>query len=473
MKELPINQILNGDALQHLKELPSESLDCVMSSPPYWALRNYGSEVETIWDAREGCEHDWNENIQAARGGYSEDSIVGNNAMIKREPVKSNFCSICGVWKGQLGLEPTFDLYIKHLCDVFDEIKRVLKNSGTCFVNIGDTYYSISGGKFMNDNIGSKDRNELKGLAQANKLKEGDELAQKNLCNIPARFSIAMQDRGWILRNVIIWHKPNCMPSSVKDRFTVDFEYVFFFVKNRKYFFEPQYDPIAESSMNDNRKDKGLVKHKSGKTILKQDLVGNPTYTGFNKRWKESQYAISGTCINSFGRNKRAVWTITTKPFPEAHFATYPEELCETPIKAGCPEFVCDVCGKPKEKIYEGREKDAFNLRVRDAKKGTLNKKSGFYRTNEDQISAKETDYNEKEYGGEGKKLVGYSSCSCGSTFSSGIVLDPFFGAGTTGLVALKLNRRFVGIELNKDYIQIAKTRLKPYLEQTKLEVIK
>jgi site-specific DNA-methyltransferase (adenine-specific) len=192
----------------------------------------------------------------------------------------------------------------------------------------------------------------------------------------------------WILRNNLVWEKPNCMPSSVKDRFTVNFEMVLFFVANKKYFFETQYEPLAESSFKDKRKDKGLVPHKSGKS-LKQDLTGNPTYTGFNERWAKSKYAISGTCINSRGRNKRAVWRVTTKGFKGAHFATYPESLIEPMISAGCP--------------------------------------------------------------------------------NEGIVMDPFFGAGTTGLVALKQNKKFVGIELNKEYIEIANNRLKPYLEQDKL----
>jgi len=331
MTELEVNKIICGDTLEQLKKLPDESINCVMTSPPYWALRDYKI-------------------------------------------------------KCQLGLEPDFNNYVNKLCNIFDEIKRVLKDEGTCWVNLGDTYNAHSMG-----NCSDEDMELQKGLGDNWKKQRNckPNLPDKSLCNIPARFSIEMQNRGWILRNVIIWHKPNCMPCSVKDRFTVDFEYLFFFVKNKKYWFETQYENLVDTSYKDKRIDKGLVKHKKGKEFLKQDLTGNPTYTGFNERYKKSQYAINGTCINSFGRNKRCVWTITTQPFKEAHFATYPEELCYTPIKAGCPE--------------------------------------------------------------------------------KGIVLDPFFGSGTTGLVALKLNRNFIGIELNPNYIEIAKNRLKPYLEQEKL----
>lgn len=194
------------------------------------------------------------------------------------------------------------------------------------------------------------------------------QLKDKCLCMIPERFAIEMTNRGWILRNEIIWHKPNCMPSSVKDRFTVDFEKIFFFTKSKKYYFETQYE---ELSINTDIK-------------YRQKLRQNKKYNN-----KEPYKKNLPKSFNEKGKNKRAVWRICPKPFPEAHFAVYPEELCETPIKAGCPE--------------------------------------------------------------------------------GGIILDPFFGAGTTGLVALKQNKKFIGIELNKEYIQIAKKRLKPYLEQKTL----
>ncbi len=300
------NKILQGDALEVLKTLPTESINCCVTSPPYWALRDYGV-------------------------------------------------------KGQLGLEPNFNDYINKLCDIFDEVKRVLRKDGTLWVNIGDTYNAHSTGKGVVGGIEGNRKNKEDNLA-GNKRKIN--LQDKSLCNIPARFSIEMQNRGWILRNVIIWYKPNCMPSSVKDRFTVDFEYVYFFVKSKKYWFEQQLEPNESI----------------GKTGWEKTGRGNGEFTAMRG---------NGKLFNENGRNKRAVWKITTKPYKEAHFATYPEELCETPIKAGCP--------------------------------------------------------------------------------INGIVLDPFFGSGTTGLVALKQNKRFIGIELNPKYIDIANKRLKPLLEQTKL----
>jgi site-specific DNA-methyltransferase (adenine-specific) len=251
-----------------------------------------------------------------------------------------------------------------------------LKDEGTCWVNIGDTYGTKSGSGFANDNLNPQSPKEIAektGIYEANKIRGTSPEMHKNLCNIPARFSIEMQNRGWCLRNVIIWHKPNCMPSSIKDRFTVDFEYLFFFVKNKKYWFETQYEPHNPKYASDwdkKNERKGVNYNMDTKNRMTEGRTRSEFY-GEN------------------GRNKRTVWKITTKPFRECHFATYPEELCETPIKAGCP--------------------------------------------------------------------VG------------GITLDPFFGAGTTGLVALKQNKRFVGIELNPEYIKIAENRLKPHIEQKKL----
>jgi len=304
-----INKIYQGDSLEVLRTFEDGGIDMCMTSPPYWGLRNYNIE-------------------------------------------------------GQLGLEKTFEEYITKLCDIFDEVKRVLKDTGSCWVNLGDTYNNSSWGK--------PDKFDKK-IYNLNRMECGRGgmrgYPDKCLCQIPQRFSIEMTNRGWILRNVIIWHKPNCMPSSVKDRFTIDFEYLFFFAKSRKYYFETQLEPLAKSSLIDPRLDRGREEHigKSAKGI----------------------YSTNATVINSEGRNKRCVWRITTKPFSESHFATYPEALCETPIRAGCPE--------------------------------------------------------------------------------GGIVLDMFFGAGTTGLVALKQNKKFIGIELNPEYIDIAKKRLKPYLEQKQL----
>jgi len=443
MQQLPINQILNGDALQHLKELPDQSIDMCMTSPPYWSLRDYGNETETIWDGDENCEHDFEIEIiknpmdRGGKGQHDKGGMVGKMGDKTQTKVRQGFCKKYGAWKGQLGLEPTFDLYIKHLCDIFDEVKRVLKKTGTLWVNLGDTYSSGNRGEQRPDPMNKKGRTDT--YIPPNRLNCG--VPDKCLTLIPFRFAIEMVNRGWILRNTIIWHKRNCMPSSVKDRFTVDFEYLFFFSKNKKYYFEQQFEPLAEVSLKDRRKDKGRFE-----------------YNGKRKGVKGIQNAMCG--ISSKGRNKRCVWTINPKPFKDAHFAVYPHELCETPIRAGCPKYVCVKCGNPKvleierdgmssAKLMKGKDKSHFQLE-QGKKENIRAPREAFER-----------------------KIIkkGYKpTCSCNAEFESGIVLDPFFGSGTTGLVALKQGKRFVGIELNPKYIRIAKKRLKPFLEQAKLK---
>lgn len=304
-----MNKILHGEALKMLKTFDDESVDMCLTSPPYWNLRDY--QVE-----------------------------------------------------GQLGLEKTPEEYINRLCNIFDEVKRVLKPKGTCWVVIGDTYSS----QRWTGNGKGQPMNKFKDGHRDINPERITNLPPKCLVQIPALFSIEMcYKRGWILRNEIIWAKPACMPSSANDRFTVDYEKVFFFSKNTDYYFKTQYEPLAEASI---QRAKTPWVNKGGKLDQGQLPI---TSESFNKAILKM--------IEKGKRNKRCVWKIPYKQFRQAHFATYPEKLCETPIAAGCPV--------------------------------------------------------------------------------NGIVLDPFFGAGTTGLVALKQNKRYIGIELNKDYIQIAENRLK------------
>lgn len=264
-------KIINADVLKGLKQLETESIDCVFTSPPYWGLRDYGVE-------------------------------------------------------GQLGLEKTFQEYLEKLVIVFDEVKRVLKPEGTCWINLGDTYCSKgeSRHKGYSDpkqpKLGVKNFNEPSGLPQS--------VSEKSLCNIPARFSIAMQDKGWILRNTIIWQKPSCMPCSVKDRFTVDFEYLFFFVKQKKYFFEQQFEPLSEVTIKDIGKRTNLA-CLTGKNNSKNFLINNPEKVGRTR----NEYVNLET-----GRNMRAVWSINPEPYKESHFAVFPTELVRRGLKAGCPK---------------------------------------------------------------------------------------------------------------------------------------
>uniref|UniRef100_A0A6M3X8W1 site-specific DNA-methyltransferase (cytosine-N(4)-specific) n=3 Tax=viral metagenome TaxID=1070528 RepID=A0A6M3X8W1_9ZZZZ len=370
-------KIICGDTFSVLKTFPDEFVDCVVTSPPYWGLRDYGTAK---WEGgNPECQH-LDEYAKAeqernrkglARNANESDggsrlTIVQNG--IDKEFQYKDVCKKCGAKRidNQLGLEKTPEEYVAKMVEVFKEVKRVLKKEGTCWVNLGDTYSgSMCGFGATKDSKTGFQKAPINagfyGSSQQKPPTANCNLPDKSLCQIPSRFAIEMSNRGWILRNEIIWHKPNCMPSSVKDRFTVDFEYVFFFVKNKRYWFETQFENLITKP------------HKPGNKIRTGVLRHDNTEEDYARTWGSEQ-----------GRNKRCVWKITTQPFPKAHFATFPEKLIETPIKAGCPK--------------------------------------------------------------------------------EGIVLDPFCGASTTGLVALKLDRNYIGIDLNMDYCVMGKKRIEEKL---------
>lgn len=353
---LELNKIYQGSALSVLKTFPDESIDCLVTSPPYYGLRSYGTNPE-IWGGKEDCQHEWTEDQRWLHRGSTKSDIHSNDDRhLTNYKTSDSLCIHCNAWRGELGLEPTFQLYIEHLLMIFDEVKRVLKKGGTLWVNLGDSYGSNGGAFSDGGKLGNK-----KALLEKNGKRIKFNTLNKSLLQIPSRFAIAMTDRGWILRNELIWHKRNCMPSSAKDRFTVDFEKVFFFTKSKKYYFEQQFEAHQSKILEEFKPRK-----RESKSI--QSSISPRSETAFANPY------------NPNGRNKRTVWQVNTKPFKEAHFATFPPDLVKTPILAGCPE--------------------------------------------------------------------------------GGVVLDPFFGSGTTGLVALQQGRKFIGIELKPDYIEIAENRL-------------
>lgn len=462
--------IYQGDALSVLKKFGPESVDCCITSPPYWALRNYKSPPQ-IWDGIEGCAHEWQKRdfkLHAGRGDAQQSKKYSEQPNIPDTELTDAFCAKCNAWKGELGLEPTFNLYLNHLVQIFQEVKRVLKKTGTCWVVLGDTYEHVAkyNTKCVPQTVAKGDPRDLSSW----KRRTYQGVSDKSLCMIPERFALRMIDDGWILRNKIIWYKPNCMPSSAKDRFTVDWEYVLMFVKSNEtqfwtnskthrstnkqplgtkgvegedwewkedengkykknlwhgqdYFFETQYEPLESKAHTSGQK----------KTTGIMDL-------GRRTQWP---YVSDPERIwgNPLGRIKRCVWKISTKPFSGAHFAVFPPDLIEPMIKAGCPEQICSKCGEARHLVYE---ETRYNTRP------GLDTK-----LNPDR----------QDKGNPFRPMVERSKpiimdCGCGSEFKPGVVLDPFCGAGTTGLVAKKFGREFIGIELNPDYIKLAEERL-------------
>ena len=269
---LPINQIICGDALEVLKTFEDENIDCCITSPPYWGLRDYGVE-------------------------------------------------------GQLGLENTPEEYVAKMVDIFREVKRVLKKEGTLWLNLGDSYagsgrgrdadgtwnpgkgeskqetnHGAITGRAVNYKSFSKKLIEEGAIGNA-WVKPPPGLKQKDLVGIPWRVAFALQADGWYLRQDIIWSKPNPMPESVTDRCTKSHEYIFLMSKSPKYYFDNE-----------------AIREKS-------NVVWNSARSSFH----------FDPDIDKEYRNKRSVWTITTKPYSEAHFATFPENLIISMVKAGCP----------------------------------------------------------------------------------------------------------------------------------------
>lgn len=273
-------RVLIGDALEQLRTLPDASVQCVVTSPPYFGLRDYG---------------------------------VG----------------------GQIGLESAPAEYVAKLVAVFHEVMRVLRNDGTAWINLGDSFSRGERTKYAKDSErGNGSKHDT--VTEASGYGGGilADRPEKNLLGIPWRVAFALQDDGWILRSDIIWAKPNCMPSSVKDRPTSSHEHVFLLSKNPHYYYDAE--AIAEPAGSDNGSyfDRGktaLHPNQGQDRRDKQRLVGKRQYVGFNERWDTQTEAPTL-------RNKRDVWTVSTSGYPEAHFATFPPALIEPMIVAGCPE---------------------------------------------------------------------------------------------------------------------------------------
>ena len=309
MKQLPVNEILVGDALERLRELPDCSVHCCVTSPPYWGLRDYGVN-------------------------------------------------------GQIGLEKTPEEYVTRMAGLFGEVRRVLRDDGTLWLNLGDSY----NGYMANQRATSISANnqQARPKFESGRGRRTETLKAKDLVGIPWRVAFALQADGWYLRSDIIWSKPNPMPESVTDRPTKAHEYLFLMSKNERYYYDA--GAIRETGAEPGR--------------IRCDRIGGVT----GDRVRHSPGGLMG---QSASRNRQSVWTITTSPFPEAHFAVFPEKLIEPCIMAGCP--------------------------------------------------------------------------------AGGAVLDPFMGAGTTALVALKCGRQFVGIELNPEYAKMAEARIWNEKNQTRL----
>lgn len=321
MKSNHINKILNFNCIDGLKQLPDKSVNCCVTSPPYYGLRDYGTANWVGGDVK--CKH-------VRQNKKSNRTITGHSNFDKMngvgDAIQKNICSYCGALRvdDQLGLEETPYLYVKKLVKVFREVRRVLKDDGTLWLNLGDSY--AGSGKGSNKD-GSVHISSLKGKQGTSKgTTEGIKppqkakkigLKPKDLIGIPWMVAFALQADGWYLRQDIIWHKPNPMPESVTDRCTKSHEYIFLLSKKQRYYYD--HEAIKEDAHTTDESNRNRDETKLNNTPGRTRMSG----------LKTNHYET---------KNKRSVWTVSTKPYSGAHFATFPQDLISPCIKAGCVE---------------------------------------------------------------------------------------------------------------------------------------
>lgn len=486
--------ILNADVLDGLAQLADESVHCVMTSPPYFGLRDYGTGA---WEGGdEDCKHSVGSQVQ-------DNKAPGAIITGQRPGVDASRCRRCGATRidKQIGLEPSPDAYVQKLVEVFREVRRVLRKDGTLWLNLGDSYAGQPAGNktpsgFSQTRPSRRTGNHDQETVALPKKKFGI-IKPKDLVGIPWRVALALQADGWWLRQDIIWSKPNPMPESISDRCTKAHEYLFLLTKSERYYYdaaaitEPatysgggQDETGFKSPANFAGKnaDGGARGHRKTrwKTPDGWDTSrGSGGHGSFHREGREKGHtgyvaksgnkerksaSARGVPVDADGktrgdvagsvpwegstRNKRSVWTIATSPFPEAHFATFPPALVEPCVKAGASGAgCCAECGAPRRRQTEhSEEADASHKGSRfDA--GKTGSREGGERTQK----------------GSRYRRVGTGwapSCECGARTTPCTVLDPFAGSGTVGLVANRLGRNTVLIELSPKYARMAERRI-------------
>jgi DNA modification methylase len=439
----PTRYLLAGDARQ--LPLASASVQCVVTSPPYWGLRDYGL-TPSVWGGDEAHAHEWGEEqMKRQSGGTGKTGLSQDgrpDEQRQRQQAKfiadvsfdvstGAFCP-CGAWRGVLGLEPTPELYVQHLVEIFREVRRVLRADGVAFVNLGDSY--AGGGPYHGEsNLGKNGTNRGSHTGLDRTGITG--LKPKDLVGIPWRVAFALQADGWWLRADIIWAKPNPMPESITDRPTKSHEYLFLLTKAARYY----YDGEAI-------KEEGTGRTAGNVDPIKGTANGDPFF-----RTREGFLAVADKPWIS--RNRRSVWTIATEPYPEAHFATFPEKLVEPCIVAGTSERgACPMCGAPWARVVEHGQAERMggNAGVTIAHaEGPMNRGGNGQWDKDHMPKVRPT------------QTLGWSpTCICPPAEPVACrVLDPFAGSGTTVAVAERLGRVGIGVELKTAYLRLAWAR--------------
>lgn len=370
--------ILHGDAVEHLRAMPTESVQCVVTSPPYYGLRSY---------------------------------------LKADDPAKIL----------EIGTEETPEAYVLRMVEVFHEVRRVLRQDGTLWLNLGDSY--TSGGRKTR---GADAKDSKNGRESDTRPAQPAGLKPKDLIGIPWRVAFALQADGWYLRQDIVWSKPNAMPESVRDRCTRSHEFVFMFTKSSRYFYD--HEAVKEDAVSD---------HTSGNGFKREARLTHCT-EGVSRESDKEWTQVGGK------RNRRSVWSISTKPYKGAHFAVFPPDLIEPCIKAGTSEHGCCAhCCAPFERLFERTDEVDASAKGSRFDTGKTGDRDGGDRTQAgERFLSRAAGW---------KRMCDCEDCE--DTPVACTVLDPFGGSGTTAMVALNLGRRAVLIELNANYLPLIRQR--------------
>ncbi len=524
-------RVHQGHVLDVLAGMDPGSVQCCVTSPPYWGLRTY-PECEVVWSGDAECEHVWGADVPGdPRGGSgpnAKEAYAGDGkTTYARQVPRGRFCQRCGAWFGELGLEPTIDLYVEHMVAVMRGVWRVLRDDGCCWVNIGDSYASVSGGHTSTETLGSP------GLVRNRETERGARrsgLKPKDLCMIPARLALVLQADGWWVRSQIIWakgvsfcstHAGSVMPESVTDRPVSAYEMVYLLTKSGT----PQYwtHRDCNGTRTQPAPDYRWVSAVSGDEVLEApadwhtmipcpDCGGTgqvvvekggalmavevkepcerckdsedhkvPAWTRVNL-WAGRDYYYDAEAVREAGsfpagtraacgsqvrarqpgvnarpneyaiysgmRHLRNVWVINPQASKLKHYASFPERLVEPCVKAGSSPRACGVCGAPWERVLEKKFYGSYHSHSADGVQ--------YGRRQDDGGVPPQTGY-------VPPRTTGWRpTCSHADDpgTAQSVVLDPFAGTCTTGVVCKRLGRAFVGIELSPGYVEMARKRL-------------
>ncbi len=539
-KTPPSWDILQGDCIGVMRGMEPESVHCVVTSPPYWGLRDYGLPA-SVWDGAPTCEHEWGEGIkgQTQSGSLEGSTLEGTSAGSERRPSwESSFCANCNAWIGVLGLEPDIDLYVAHIVKVFREVRRALRKDGSLWLNLGDGYAGSPKGNLNGQDKSGLTATKTQERSPIGAHRRGNRLKPKDLIGMPWRVAFGLQADGWWLRSPVIWHKLNPMPESATDRPTLAHEYLFLLTKSGTSQYWTHRDqsgtrvrPLADYRWLDQSNDveydaepldwsdevmacpgcqgagwhevrQGQISMFDGIPAMRLPCSrcnpgGEEDSDGTVDRWKrvnlwtahdyfydpdavrqtaasgpsdlrkmaEAKDRIGGKHKNlddllskassttnigrkravgdPSGRNIQTVWSIATQPYKGRHFATFPEKLVEPCILAGTGgQGVCGECGAPWERVLEPT--------------GHVNRRKIAHVPGNTSTKTDSTGW------APSARPTGHwqPTCDHDTNPMPATVMDPFCGSGTTGVVALRHGRSFIGIELNSEYVELARERI-------------